>query len=89
MKEEQFEVVVSVGLKYSLAVISCDSEFVLNDILTEAIGGRVDVSADWEDAERTSINYRKDFGTYKVTGIVAISDDRQQWDYETTWEKIA
>ena len=89
MKEEQFEVVVSVGTRFSLAVISWDSDFVLNDIFTENLGGRCEVNPDWEDAERTSINYRKDFGKYKVTGIVRISDDREQWDYETTWEKMA
>jgi hypothetical protein len=89
MKEEQFEVVVMVGVRFSLAVEKCDSELVLNDILTENPGFRSEVNPDWEDAERTSINERQAFGKYKVTGIVAISDDREQWDYETTWEKMA
>jgi hypothetical protein len=89
MKEEQFEAIVAVGVRFSLAVEKCDSEFVLDDILTEGIGGRFEVNPDWEDYKRTSIYQDKDFGRYKVTGIVRISPDRQQWDYETAWEKIA
>jgi hypothetical protein len=91
MKEEQFEVVVMVGVRFSLAVESCDSEFVLDDILTENLGGRCEVNPDWEDAERTGINYRKDFGTYKVTGTYSFEDNAFQegFEYTTTWEKIA
>lgn len=90
MIEEQFEVIVGVGLRHSLSVISCDSDFVLNDILTASLGGRCEVNPDWEDAARAGIDRDKDFGTYKVAGIVAkISDDPDYWDYTTTWEKIA
>jgi hypothetical protein len=89
MKEEQFEAVVAVGFKHSLAVISCDSEFVIEDIICADFLGAAIINDDWESTERAGIDHRKDFGTYKVTGIVTISDDREQWDYTTTWEKIA
>jgi hypothetical protein len=89
MKEEQFEALVGVGKRYSLAVFKCDNDFVLNDILTEGIGGRVDVNADWQDCERTCVDLCEEYGTYKVTGIATISDDREKLDYTTTWERIA
>ena len=89
MRVEQFEAIVTVGVRFSLAVERCDSDFVLDDILTEKPGDRSEVNPDWEDAERSSINLHEEFGKYKVTGIVAISDDREQWDYTTTWERIA
>ena len=89
MKEEQFEAVVAIGANGSLALISCDSDFVLNDIMPTDLYGKVSINIDWQNAERSSIARDKDFGTYEVKGIVTISDDREQWDYTTTWEKIA
>jgi hypothetical protein len=89
MKEEQFEAVVAVGIKGSLAVISCDSELVIEDIICANISGAIEINEDWECSARGNITLHEEWGTYKVTGILAISDDREQLDYTTTWERIA
>lgn len=88
MIEEQFEALISVGKYHSLAVFDCDNDFVLNDIF--GVGAEAsNINADWQEAERLQIKRDKAFGKYKVTGIVTISDDREQLDYTTTWERIA
>jgi hypothetical protein len=88
MKEEQFEAIIGVGRLHSLAVFECDNDFVQSDIFGNG-ANPFEINADWQEAERSKIGVDGDYGTYKVTGIVTISDDREQWDYSATWEKIA